>query len=89
MGERGLLERFAGVLVGRAKARNPFEDPGPKARAEYRENQRETIADVLSEYNPDAPVVFDVDFGHTAPNLAVPIGGRVEIDPERSRISFE
>jgi muramoyltetrapeptide carboxypeptidase LdcA involved in peptidoglycan recycling len=88
MGEHGLLERFAGVLVGRAKARNPFEDPGPEARAEYRERQRETVADVLTEYNPDAPVVFDVDFGHTAPVVPVPVGGTAEIDPATETIAF-
>ena len=88
MGERGLLERFAGVLVGRAKARNLFEDPGPEERREYRERQRETIAEVVGEYNPDAPVVFDVDFGHTAPVVPVPVGGTVEIDPEEGRIAF-
>jgi muramoyltetrapeptide carboxypeptidase LdcA involved in peptidoglycan recycling len=88
MGERGLLERFAGVLVGRAKARNPFEDPGPDARAEYRATQRESIADVLAEYNPEAPVVFDVEFGHTAPVAPIPVGGRVEIDPASERITF-
>ncbi|WP_137286513.1 S66 family peptidase [Halorussus salinisoli] len=89
MGERGLLERFAGVLVGRAKARNLFEEPGSEARAEYRENQRETIAEVVGEYNPDAPVVFDVEFGHTAPIAPVPVGGRVEIDPASETIAFE
>jgi muramoyltetrapeptide carboxypeptidase LdcA involved in peptidoglycan recycling len=89
MGERGLLERFAGVLVGRAKARNPVEDPGPDARTEYRQRQRETVADVLAEYNPDAPVVFDVDFGHTAPVVPVPVGGRVEIEPASQTITFE
>ncbi|WP_276299164.1 S66 family peptidase [Halorussus lipolyticus] len=88
MGERGLLEQFAGVLVGRAKARSPHEDPGPEARAEYRRNQRETIAEVVGEYNPDAPVVFDVEFGHTAPIAPIPVGGRVELDPESETIAF-
>ena len=87
-GERGLLERFAGVLVGRAKARNPFEDPGPEERAAYRERQREAIADVLGEYNPKAPVVFDVEFGHTSPEIPVPVGGTVEIDPAGERVAF-
>jgi muramoyltetrapeptide carboxypeptidase LdcA involved in peptidoglycan recycling len=88
MGERGLLEQFAGVLVGRAKARSPQEDPGPEARAEYRRNQRETIAEVVADYNPDAPVVFDVEFGHTAPIAPIPVGGCVEIDPANETIVF-
>ena len=89
MGERGLLERFTGVLVGRAMARNHLDDPGPEARAEYRERQRETITEVLAEYNPDAPVVFDLDFGHTAPVVPVPVGGVAEIDPERETVAFD
>ncbi|USZ67026.1 LD-carboxypeptidase [Halorussus salilacus] len=88
MGERGLLERFDGVLVGRAKARNLFEDPGPEARAEFRERQREAVAEVLAEYNPDAPVVFDLEFGHTAPAAAIPVGGRVELDPASETVAF-
>jgi muramoyltetrapeptide carboxypeptidase LdcA involved in peptidoglycan recycling len=88
MGERGLLGRFAGVLVGRAKARNLLEDPDPEARAEHRQNQRETIAEVLAEYNPDAPVVFDVEFGHTAPVAPIPVGGTVRIDPASETVAF-
>lgn len=88
MGERGLLERFSGALVGRAKARSPFEDPGPEARAEYRRNQREAIMDLFAEYNPGAPLVFDVEFGHTAPVVPVPVGGTVRIEPGAERIEF-
>jgi len=88
MGERGLLERFDAVLVGRAKARNLTEDPGPEARAEYRERQREAVAELVGEYNPDAPVVLDVDFGHTAPAVPVPVGGRVTVDPASETVAF-
>ena len=88
LGERGLLERFSGALVGRAKARNLFEEPGPEGRQEFRRNQRETIADLFAEYNPGAPVVFDVDFGHTAPSVPVPVGATARIDPKSGRIAF-
>ncbi|WP_226012604.1 S66 family peptidase [Halomicrobium salinisoli] len=89
MGERGLLERFDAVLVGRPQTRNREEDPGREARSEYRENQREAILAELERYNPDATVVFDLDFGHTNPTVPLPIGGRVSIDPDAETIRFE
>ena len=88
LGERGLLERFDGVLVGRAPARSHAEAHPPEWRASYRERLRDAIADVLEAYNPDAPVVFDCEFGHTYPTCPVPIGGEVEIDPAAESIRF-
>ncbi|WP_435152688.1 S66 family peptidase [Haladaptatus sp. DFWS20] len=89
MGERGLLSRFSAVLVGRAKARSREVPRPPEERAAYRERQRDAIADLVSEYNPDAPVVFDLDFGHTAPVVPIPVGGTVTVDPANERIEFE
>jgi len=88
LGERGVLGRVGAVLVGRAKARNPFADPGPEARTEYREAQREAVAGVVSEYNPDAPIVLDFDVGHTQPVVPVPVGGRAVVDPSEERVTF-
>jgi muramoyltetrapeptide carboxypeptidase LdcA involved in peptidoglycan recycling len=88
LGERGLLERFDGVLVGRAPARSHAEEYPPEWRASYRERQRDAIAEVFDAYNPDAPVVFDCEFGHTYPTCPVPIGGEVEIDPSTESIRF-
>lgn len=89
LGERGTLERFDGVLVGRPPARSHLEERGPERRTTYRENQRAAIEEVFAAYNPTAPIVFDVDFGHTYPTAPIPIGGRVEIDPAAERIRFE
>lgn len=89
MGERGLLSRFSAVLVGRAKARSLDVKRRPEERAAYRERQRDAIADLVSEYNPDAPVVLDLDFGHTAPTAPVPVGGEVTVAPGSERILFE
>jgi muramoyltetrapeptide carboxypeptidase LdcA involved in peptidoglycan recycling len=87
MGERGLLRQFAAVLVGRAKAWS-FEHPNDAGRkAEYATGQREAIRQALGEYHPEAMVVFDVDFGHTDPQLTVPYGGWVRIDGPGRRIT--
>lgn len=88
LGERGVLSSVNGVLVGRAKARSPTVDRDPEERRAYRERQRETIADVVGEYAPDAPIAFDVDVGHTEPEVPVPIGGRVVLDADEERIVF-
>jgi muramoyltetrapeptide carboxypeptidase LdcA involved in peptidoglycan recycling len=88
MGERGLLERFDGVLVGRPRTRNRFEDPGPDEREQYATDQRAAIREQLDRYNPGATVVFDLDFGHTNPTAPIPIGGRVEVDPDNETIHF-
>ncbi|GAA0244661.1 S66 peptidase family protein [Haladaptatus pallidirubidus] len=89
MGERGLLSRFSAVLVGRAKARSMEVERTPDEREAYRQRQREAIADLVAEYNPDTPIVFDLDFGHTAPVASIPVGAKVTVDPERERIEFE
>ena len=88
LGERGLLERFDGVLVGHAAARSHVEDNPKEWREEYRERQRDAITTVFERYNPDAPLVLDCEFGHTYPTCPIPIGGRVEIDPREETIRF-
>lgn len=88
MGERGLLERFDGLLVGRVKARSHLVDRPENERENYRERVQETIVDVFTMYNTTAPVVLNVDFGHTNPSVPVPIGGTVTIDPTTNQISF-
>jgi len=88
LGKRGLLERFNGVLIGRAAARSHVEDNPSEWRADYRERQREAIVDVFETYNPEAPLVFDCEFGHTYPTCPIPIGGEVEIEPSTESIRF-
>lgn len=87
MGERGLLGRFAAVLVARAKSWS-FEQPNtPERKAAYAADQREAVLRALAEYNPGVPAVFDVDFGHTDPQVVVPVGGRVRVDGRERRIT--
>jgi len=89
LGERGLLARFDGVLVGRTKARTHRQDQSDEERERYRRRVRETILEIVTEYNGAAPIVFNVDFGHTSPTVPVPVGGTVTIDPEAERIVLE
>ncbi|MFF4294163.1 S66 peptidase family protein [Streptomyces vinaceus] len=87
MGERGLLRQFPALLMGRAKAWS-FEHPlGAAERVLYRGRQREAVLRALREYAPDTMAVFDVDLGHTDPQLVVPVGGRVRVDGPARRIT--
>jgi muramoyltetrapeptide carboxypeptidase LdcA involved in peptidoglycan recycling len=87
LGERGLLASFPAVLVGRAKAWD-FDRPHTVAqRRAYAEEQRAAVTRALAEYAPDAVVVFDVDLGHTDPQLILPYGGEVRVDAVERGIS--
>jgi muramoyltetrapeptide carboxypeptidase LdcA involved in peptidoglycan recycling len=86
MGERGLLHQFAAIMAGRPKAWS-FDHPNaPEQKTGYVERQREAILQAAARYNPDAMIVFDVDFGHTDPQLVIPYGGRVRLDGPARRI---
>jgi muramoyltetrapeptide carboxypeptidase LdcA involved in peptidoglycan recycling len=87
MGERGLLQRFAGIVWGRPKAWFLFgQRNDPAAKARYTDEQRQAVLTAIAEYHPDVPLVFGVDFGHTEPQYVIPSGGDVTIDSSNQRI---
>jgi muramoyltetrapeptide carboxypeptidase LdcA involved in peptidoglycan recycling len=87
MGERGLLRRFPALLMGRPKTWF-FERPNtPDEAARYASDQREAVLRAMRAYAPDTTIVFDVDFGHTDPQLVIPYGGTVRVDGPDRRIT--
>ncbi|MFI9174898.1 S66 peptidase family protein [Streptomyces lincolnensis] len=87
MGERGLLRRFSALLVGRPKTWS-FEQPNsPEAAARYAADQREAVLSAMRMYAPNTMIVFDVDLGHTDPQLVIPYGGIVRVDGPARRIT--
>lgn len=87
LGERGLLQKFKAILVGRPKTRH-FEEPSKGEREQYKEDQKEAIKKNVERYSPDTPIVFDLDFGHTDPIAPLPIGGEIKIDTENKEVEF-
>ncbi|CAM5366790.1 S66 family peptidase [Streptomyces aurantiogriseus] len=87
MGERGLLQRFSALLMARAKTWS-FERPNsPEEGARYAAEQREAVLRALEAYAPDTLAVFDVDFGHTDPQIVLPYGGTIRVDGPAQRIT--
>ncbi len=87
MGERGLLQHFGAAVVGRPKAWSMDKRLTPEGKAGYIAAQREAVLRAFTEYNPDIPLVFNVDVGHTDPQLVVPYGGTVTVAPAAGRIT--
>lgn len=87
MGERGLLQRFSALLMGRARTWSLERPNGPEQAARYATEQREAVLRAMRAYAPDTTIVFDVDFGHTDPQLVIPYGGIVRVDGPARRIT--
>ena len=81
LGERGVLETVAGVLVARPPV-SELNSPVPPAeeRARLRAAQCETVIEQIALYNPDAVVCVGVPFGHTRPQWIIPHGGTIRLD---------
>ena len=86
-GERGLLARFDAVLWGRPKSWALDRQTTPDEGAAYRASQYAAVARALAEYNPSALLVTGLDIGHTDPQVVLPYGGSVSIDPAAERIT--
>lgn len=86
LGERGILSDIQGVLVGRPKAWE-FDKPYSKEeRNTYIKNQQEAIIRTIRNYNKTVPIVQNMNFGHTDPQVPMPYGGAVKINSNKKRI---
>lgn len=86
LGERGILARVQGVLVGRAKAWE-FDKPNtPEQKEEYQKQQQETVMRAVRQYNTEIPVIQNMNFGHTDPQIPIPYGSKIRIDGLNKRV---
>ncbi|MFD3513434.1 S66 peptidase family protein [Streptomyces sp. NPDC058657] len=87
MGERGILGRFPALLMARPKTWSLDRRNSPAESEAYAKEQREAVLRALKTYAPESMAVFDVDFGHTDPQLVIPYGGNVRVDAPNRRIT--
>lgn len=73
--------------MGRAKSWSLDRRNGPGEKARYAREQRAAVLRALRTYAPEMMAVFDVDFGHTDPQMVIPYGGRVRVDGPARRIT--
>lgn len=86
LGERGILARVKGVLVGRPKAWEFDKQNNTEQKEAHRKQQREMVVEIVRKYNTTVPIVQNMDFGHTDPQIPMPYGSKVRIDSENKKI---
>jgi muramoyltetrapeptide carboxypeptidase LdcA involved in peptidoglycan recycling len=89
LGERGILERVQALLVGRPKAWEFDCQLTREESRDYKRAQREVILNTVRQYNREISIVQNLDFGHTAPQICLPMGGRIEITAASRTIEAE
>lgn len=88
LGELSILKKFKAILVAYPKAQFCDKLP-PGGREAYISQQQEAIKTVLKDYKTDIPVIFNMNFGHTDPQVIIPSGGIVSIDGAKKTIQFD
>ena len=88
-GERGWFDKFKAVLVGRPKAWEFDKQNTPEQKAAYRQAQRDTVTKTIRQYNVEIPIVQNIDFGHTDPQIVLPLGRTAQIDPVHHTIKLD
>ena len=85
-GERGWLNKLQGILVGRPKAWEFDKQNSTEQKELYRQAQQETVLRVVREYNKDIPIIQNLDFGHTDPQIILPLGNKARIDSVSKKV---
>lgn len=86
LGERGILKNVQGILVGRPKTWEFDKQFSKEERKIYAKEQREVIVETVRSYNKNIPIVQNMDFGHTDPQIPMPYGGKVRVEVNNKKI---
>jgi muramoyltetrapeptide carboxypeptidase LdcA involved in peptidoglycan recycling len=89
LGEREILERVKGLIVGRPKAWEFDKQNSDEEKIAYKKEQRETILKSFRKYNNFSPIIQNFDIGHTAPQICLPVGNKIIIDSENKKIKID
>lgn len=79
LAELQLLDKFQAILMGYPKAQFCERQP-PEGRDAYIVNQKNAVTCALRDYKSTIPVIFNMNFGHTDPQIIIPSGGTARID---------
>ncbi len=87
LAELGLLKKFKAILMGYPKAQFCSKQP-PEGREAYISNQQNAVKNAFKDYESNIPVIFNMNFGHTDPQIIIPCGGNVSINYKNETIKF-
>lgn len=88
LGEAGYLKRIRGLILGRPKTWFFDHKMQSQQKSEYRKLQAKTVLEIFRQYNSTAPMVSNVNIGHTDPQAIVPYGGKAQIKTQDKRLLF-
>ncbi len=87
LAELGVLQQLKAILMAYPKAQFCGE-VAPGGRESFIASQQRAVIAALRDYAVTIPVVFNMNFGHTDPQLIVPNGGMVSINGTTKTIQF-
>lgn len=87
LGELGILQKLKGLLFARPKAQFCGNMP-IEGREVFVSNQQQAVIKALKDYDSDLLTVFNLNFGHTDPQIIIPNGGIVSIDGNKKIIQM-
>lgn len=87
LAEIGLLKKFKAILMAYPKGQFCGQQP-PEGREAFILNQQNAVTNALRDYGLNVPVIFNMNFGHTDPQLIIPNGGSVTINCTTKAIQF-
>lgn len=89
LGERGILGNVQGVVVGRPKAWEFDNQKSDTDKDQFKSAQRAAVLATFRKYNTHAPLVQNLDFGHTDPQFPMPVGRTMTINSTKRKIFVE
>jgi len=89
LGERGILERVQGILMGRPKATEIGNERTAEEISVYKKEQREAVLTTVRTYNKTIPIIQNLDFGHTAPQICMPYGKEITLTSKDQKIMMD
>lgn len=75
---QGIIDEISGMIVGKPQNETYYE--------EYKEVYQRLISE--EAHRPELPILYNVNFGHTAPMCILPFGLKVKINLEKKQIMF-
>ncbi len=87
LAELNALRKFKAILMAYPKAQFCGRQP-PEGREAFIINQQNAVKHAIKDYGLSLPVIFNMNFGHTDPQMIIPNGGMATIHCATKTIEF-